>query len=229
MSSQLSRSSRSLRAGLQTCVASTSKQGFATSSLWRSEDTAASSTPSLQDSQAQSTPPIIRGGRSEGQSSRSFAGERERRPDRQGGRPQGGGGRRPVRSSPILPPYQEWFSGDGKQYEEAPPGRGPFWIGDTPFPLNPSFDPPPPLSRDQKLTIWKLHSSDPENSIRVLSGKFGISMERIRAILRLQALESEWTQEVSKLILCESRRERPRDKERRQRHDTQMMRNIPID
>ncbi|UZJ51228.1 hypothetical protein CBS101457_000548 [Exobasidium rhododendri] len=194
MTSHLSRSSLPLRAGFKTCIASTSKQSFATSSVCCAENQSTTSqTPSMQSTQTQMTPPSFRGRRSEGPSSNERQGDR--RPERQGGRQQEGGGgrRRPARVSPLPPPYKEWFSGEGKQYEDAPPGRGPFWIGETPFPLNPSFDPPPPLSQRQKQSIWTLHSSDPANTIRVLSGKFGISMERIHAILRLQALESEWT------------------------------------
>lgn len=96
-----------------------------------------------------------------------------------------------------LPPYPEWIQSDGKKYEDAPRGRGPFWLGETPFPLNPSFDPPPPIAQSQKRNLWKLHQSDPANTVRVLSGKYGISMERLRAILRLQALETEWNRKVS--------------------------------
>lgn len=97
----------------------------------------------------------------------------------------------------MPPPYEEWIKGDGKMFEEAPPGHGPFWIGNTPFPLNPSFDPPPPLSQKNKRMIWNLHQTDPKNSVRALSGKFGVSMERVQAVLRLQALEAEWRKDVS--------------------------------
>lgn len=46
--------------------------------------------------------------------------------------------------------------------------------------------------------MWSLHSSDPKkNSIRVLSGTFGLTMERTLAILRLKALEGEMQQQVS--------------------------------
>lgn len=176
MNSHLSRSMQSMRGGIRVCMASTSKQGIATSSSCLSEDTPPTSmTSSMQQTQTQLTFPKIVGG---------------------GGAAAQGGGRRALRSPPALPPYPDWVQGQGKQYEEPPPGIGPFWIGATPFPLNPSFDPPPPISQSQKKVIWDLHRNDPNNTIRVLSGKYGISMERIQAILRLQALEAEWTEEV---------------------------------
>lgn len=129
----------------------------------------------MQQTQTQLTPPRIVGDRGASQ----------------------GGGRRPPRSAPALPPYSDWVRAEGRNYKEAPPGQGPFWIGATPFPLNPSFDPPPPIAQKQKKAIWDLHRNDTDNTVRALSSKFGITMERIHAILRLQALEVEWTKKVS--------------------------------
>jgi hypothetical protein len=178
----LSRSSLPLRTGLQACVASTSKQGFATSSTFRAEEIP--STSSLPGTQV---------GSGEESSAIQLENKGNAFPTSRGD--ERGGGRR--RGGPIPPPYPEWIKGEGRMYEDAPPGQGPFWIGSTPFPLNPSFDPSPPISQIQKKKIWSLHVSDPKNTIRVLSGKFGISMERMHAILRLQALESEWSKQVS--------------------------------
>ena len=98
-----------------------------------------------------------------------------------------------------LPPYPVWRNSIGKQYEHPPPGsKGPFWIGETPFPLNPSFNPPAPVAHKTKEDMWKLHSSDPStNNIRKLSTQFGIPKERVIAILRLMALEKEFKKEVS--------------------------------
>lgn len=104
---------------------------------------------------------------------------------------------RPQRAN-VLPPYPEWVSGQGKAYESAPVGRGPFWIGSTPFPLNPTFNPPPPLSQAVRDQMWSLHSQNPSaNSVRVLSGRFGVQMERVTAVLRLKALEHEFVKKVS--------------------------------
>lgn len=102
------------------------------------------------------------------------------------------------RSPSGLPPYPEWKRSQGKAFEKPPPGQGPFWLGPTPFPLNPSFAPPPPVSHAVKETMWKLHTADPQkHSVRVLSVRFGIPMERVVAILRLMALEAEYRREVS--------------------------------
>lgn len=99
-----------------------------------------------------------------------------------------------------LPPYPVWRSSVGKQYEHPPPGtKGPFWIGETPFPLNPSFNPPAPIAHKTKEDMWKLHSANPStHTVRKLSGRFGLPLERVIAILRLMALENEFKMQVSK-------------------------------
>ncbi|PWN37334.1 uncharacterized protein FA14DRAFT_159432 [Meira miltonrushii] len=96
-----------------------------------------------------------------------------------------------------LPPYPVWRNSIGKQYERPPPGsKGPFWIGETPFPLNPSFNPPAPVAHATKEDMWKLHTSNPSTyNVRKLSGQFGIPIERVLAILRLMALEKEFKQQ----------------------------------
>lgn len=46
--------------------------------------------------------------------------------------------------------------------------------------------------------MWKLHSENPrENTVRSLSGRFSIGLDRTMAILRLKALEKEMAAEVS--------------------------------
>lgn len=108
--------------------------------------------------------------------------------------------RRPSSGRRDLPPYPVWRHSVGKQYEYPPPGsKGPFWIGETPFPLNPSFNPPAPVAHKTKEDMWKLHSSNPStNNVRKLSTQFGIPVERVIAILRLMALEKEFKKEVSR-------------------------------
>ncbi|SNX87283.1 uncharacterized protein MEPE_05993 [Melanopsichium pennsylvanicum] len=94
----------------------------------------------------------------------------------------------------MLPPFEEWIQSDARVYKQPKPGMGPNWIADTPFPLNPSFNPPPPVRQSTKTEIWRLHSSDPSTwTIRALSEKFSIGIQRMEAILRLKALENEWT------------------------------------
>lgn len=94
----------------------------------------------------------------------------------------------------MLAPFDEWIQSDARAYKQPKPGMGPNWIGDTPFPLNPSFNPPAPIRQSTKTEIWRLHASDPKEwTIRALSEKFSIGLQRTEAILRLKALESEWT------------------------------------
>ncbi|KAJ4485677.1 eukaryotic mitochondrial regulator protein-domain-containing protein [Lentinula aciculospora] len=68
------------------------------------------------------------------------------------------------------------------------------WLGDgVPFPLNNSFLPPPPISNKQRDEMYRLYMLDPEkNSLRALSQKFHISLDRVDAILRLKGMESAW-------------------------------------
>lgn len=100
--------------------------------------------------------------------------------------------------------YAEWYHGPGtKAFAEAPTGRGPFWISRTPFPMNPAFDPPPPVSQRYKDALWQLHSKDPVTfNMRLLSERFGLTLERTHAVLRLKALEAEMTARVSSSFKC---------------------------
>ncbi|KAJ1026550.1 hypothetical protein NDA13_003928 [Ustilago tritici] len=100
----------------------------------------------------------------------------------------------------MLAPFDEWIQSDARIYKQPKPGMGPNWIGGTPFPLNPSFNPPPPVRQGTKTEIWRLHTSDPAQwTIRALSEKFSIGLQRMEAILRLKALESEWTSQAKPL------------------------------
>lgn len=72
-----------------------------------------------------------------------------------------------------------------------------------PFPLNPSFRPPTPLSHNQKEKIYKefiasLKSQSQKNGnetksetyhARKVALKYNISLDRVRAVIRLKALE----------------------------------------
>lgn len=105
-------------------------------------------------------------------------------------------GRRRLSRRP-LPPFREWIKGEGDQFRYPPPGRGPHWIGNTPFPLNPAFNPAPPVHQSVRDDMWRLHSEAPDQwTVRSLSSKFRVSLERTESILRLKALETEWTQQV---------------------------------
>ncbi|KAJ7508568.1 eukaryotic mitochondrial regulator protein-domain-containing protein [Mycena galericulata] len=66
------------------------------------------------------------------------------------------------------------------------------WIaGDTPFPMNPSFKPPTPISDAIRSRMYADYMLDPEtNSIRALSQRYHVSLKRVEAILRLKGLET---------------------------------------
>jgi hypothetical protein len=68
-----------------------------------------------------------------------------------------------------------------------------------PFPLNPSFNPKPPLSNNLKQDLFKtvqkrLASSDKPESvvIRELAQEYNLSMDRLRAIIKLKVAEEKW-------------------------------------
>lgn len=73
----------------------------------------------------------------------------------------------------------QWMSDEGPSGESSP------------FPMNKSFRPPPPIHDATREMMWKLFQEDPNaNSQLVLSRNFGISLKRVDAILRLKGLEN---------------------------------------
>ncbi|GAA5910291.1 hypothetical protein JCM8208_003498 [Rhodotorula glutinis] len=97
--------------------------------------------------------------------------------------------------------YRAWLAGEGQRFRKAVPGRT-NWIADTPFPLNPTFNPLPPLADSIKHKIYNsyLHNillKDATDSqvVRAVSTRFGVSMDRVRAIVRLKELERRWKDE----------------------------------
>ncbi|RXW17044.1 hypothetical protein EST38_g8818 [Candolleomyces aberdarensis] len=86
--------------------------------------------------------------------------------------------------------YAEFLDQVAWKYKFAEPQN---WLGNTPFPMNPSFRPPPPISDAQRETMYKEYMSDPQaNSVRVLSQRYNLSLKRVDAILRLKGLERAW-------------------------------------
>ncbi|GAA5947331.1 hypothetical protein JCM3775_005367 [Rhodotorula graminis] len=97
--------------------------------------------------------------------------------------------------------YRAWLQGEGQRFRKGIPGRT-NWIADTPFPLNPTFNPLPPLADSIKTKIYNsyLHNillKDATDSqvVRAVSTRFGVSMDRVRAIIRLKELEKQWKDE----------------------------------
>ncbi|KAH9050550.1 eukaryotic mitochondrial regulator protein-domain-containing protein [Lactarius hengduanensis] len=95
-------------------------------------------------------------------------------------------------STPKDPQWSVWKKTVGKQFEK--PHRPCNWLGGkVPFPLNPSFKPPTPVSDALRNTLYQSFMADPKtNSVRNLAGRYHLSMKRVDAILRLKGLEENW-------------------------------------
>ncbi|KAG2076789.1 hypothetical protein BDR04DRAFT_1089011 [Suillus decipiens] len=89
------------------------------------------------------------------------------------------------------PSYENWIIGAGHKYRDPAPRN---WLSPgTPFPLNESFRPPPPISDALRTHIYFSYMADPKaNSVRALAARHHLSIKRIDAILRLKGLEESW-------------------------------------
>lgn len=62
-----------------------------------------------------------------------------------------------------------------------------------PFPLNPSFKPPTPLSDELRTRLYRAYMTNPKlNSVRALAARHHLSLKRVDAILRLKGMEESW-------------------------------------
>ncbi|KAG2155675.1 eukaryotic mitochondrial regulator protein-domain-containing protein [Suillus clintonianus] len=98
--------------------------------------------------------------------------------------------------TPETPSYEKWIADAGRKYRDPAPRN---WLGSgTPFPLNQSFRPPPPVSDSLRTHIYFSYMADPEaNSVRALAVRHHLSIKRIDAILRLKGLEASWKKNKS--------------------------------
>ncbi|KAG1754770.1 eukaryotic mitochondrial regulator protein-domain-containing protein [Suillus paluster] len=98
--------------------------------------------------------------------------------------------------APRTPTYEKWIAGAGRKYRDPAPRN---WLGSgTPFPLNQSFRPPPPVSDTLRTYIYRSYMANPEaNSVRALAVRHHLSIKRVDAILRLKGLEESWKKEIS--------------------------------
>ncbi|KAI8084459.1 eukaryotic mitochondrial regulator protein-domain-containing protein [Halteromyces radiatus] len=97
----------------------------------------------------------------------------------------------PIKLSRRRRRFHEWAQSIGSRYTRPAEGTTNY-LGMTPFPKNPLFQPRPPLSDAKREEIYQLYVSDPEVwTIRQLAGKFGYSLKRVEAILKLKASEKE--------------------------------------
>ncbi|GJE86201.1 mitochondrial regulator protein-domain-containing protein [Phanerochaete sordida] len=89
--------------------------------------------------------------------------------------------------------YFSWLAGEGRQYKE--PHRPCNWLGGdvTPFPLNTTFKPPPPVSDATRTEIYQQFMTNPtRHNMREVAALHGMSLARVDAILRLKGLEEHW-------------------------------------
>lgn len=97
----------------------------------------------------------------------------------------------------VYPVFDEWVESPDAERYRYPKGRGPHWLGRTPFPMNPAFNPPPPVAARTRAEMWDKHHKDPVTcSIRGLAYMYNLPLDRVTAILRLKALEQEMKFEV---------------------------------
>ncbi|KAI0828914.1 eukaryotic mitochondrial regulator protein-domain-containing protein [Trametes gibbosa] len=97
------------------------------------------------------------------------------------------------------PTYATWLRTEGLKYRD--PHRPNNWLGGvSPFPLNPTFKPPTPVSDSIRNAMWNDYMRDPATfNVRFLAQQHGLSIARVDAILRLKGLEESWRKENKQL------------------------------
>ncbi|KAG0737202.1 hypothetical protein G6F57_012961 [Rhizopus arrhizus] len=97
----------------------------------------------------------------------------------------------PIKLSRRRRRFHEWMKETGHKFSRPSKGTTNY-LAATPFPNNPLFQPRPPLSDATKQEIYEAFVSDSENwTVRKLATKFGISLKRVEAILKLKSTEKE--------------------------------------
>ncbi|KAI0756302.1 eukaryotic mitochondrial regulator protein-domain-containing protein [Daedaleopsis nitida] len=97
------------------------------------------------------------------------------------------------------PTYAQWLRNEGLKFKD--PVRAKNWLGgQVPFPLNPSFKPPAPISDAIRTAIWNEYNDNPTKAdVRTLAQRYGLSIARVDAILRLKGLEEHWRKQKKQL------------------------------
>lgn len=91
--------------------------------------------------------------------------------------------------------FPEWYA---QMCAKLASGAGPVSFAGTPhpFPYNPDFCPVPPLSNELREQLVALWASDRTTwTPRKLAGRFGVSIERAKAVIKLKTLEQRMVQE----------------------------------
>ncbi|KZT53782.1 hypothetical protein CALCODRAFT_474307 [Calocera cornea HHB12733] len=104
------------------------------------------------------------------------------------------------RQAPDRPNYAQWLATIGEKYKLPVEGEPNNWLEPLresfqpqpkrPFPTNPSFQPPAPMSNNNRNELFRAWKKEPnEKTIRALSNKYGISIDRVNAIIKLKEHE----------------------------------------
>ncbi|KAG6854155.1 hypothetical protein C0991_010066 [Blastosporella zonata] len=97
----------------------------------------------------------------------------------------------PRNESRDIDSYKEFIKTSGEKFREANKANN--WLGGEPFPMNPSFRPPPPVSDADRTAMFDAYMTDPiKNDVRALSQMYHLSLKRVDAILRLKGMEADW-------------------------------------
>ncbi|CAG7851707.1 SubName: Full=Uncharacterized protein {ECO:0000313/EMBL:CCA68742.1} [Serendipita indica DSM 11827] len=123
--------------------------------------------------------------------------------------------------------HLRWLRSHEGQSFRRPREDGPNWLGGSvPFPLNPSFKPPPPITDKLRTEIFNKHLEKGKTE-EELSSEYKLGINRIRAILRLKKLEQLWVMNKIRHHQFQSRMERylgaqidPYDKSRQAARDS---------
>ncbi|RXK35672.1 hypothetical protein M231_07045 [Tremella mesenterica] len=96
------------------------------------------------------------------------------------------------RAGPVPKSRQEWESDFASIFHSSPRGRKARWLGDSvPYPGNPTFKPPPPLSNELQDSIHaELRTG--AKTVGQIADRFNVSKARIEAIRKLKGVEEEY-------------------------------------
>jgi len=104
--------------------------------------------------------------------------------------------------------YRTWLAAVAGPWRLPNPDGGTNWLGSdlpeddprrgTVFPANLSFRPPTPLSNADRNAIFTEWIDRPgEVTVRGLSTKYGISIDRVNAVIKLKDYEANWPKKVN--------------------------------
>ncbi|KAJ2850358.1 hypothetical protein IWW36_001975 [Coemansia brasiliensis] len=86
--------------------------------------------------------------------------------------------------------FNGWLKTEGAAFKDMRAGNVNYVGVKYPFPLNPFFRPRPPVSDSIKEAIYSNYLKDPVKvTPRFLADKYGISIKRVEAIIKLKAIE----------------------------------------